>query len=80
MAGFVSTPLCNNCTTQTIFYRGIRSDDANANEPLANPERGLRLEHMMQASTLINPFGGLYHRNNMQSILETNEKTYQEKT
>ncbi|WP_276502973.1 DUF4832 domain-containing protein [Terrimonas pollutisoli] len=77
---FSSFAFCNTCQTQTIYYRGIRADDANASQPLANPERGLRLEHMMQASTLINPYNGLYHRNNMSVILETHEKTYNEKT
>ena len=77
---FSSFTFCNGCQTQTIYFRGIRADDANAGKPLANPERGLRLEHMMQASTLINPFNGLYHRNNMSAILETHENTYEEKT
>lgn len=35
---------------------------------------------MMQVSTLMNPFSGIYHKNNMPAILETHEKIYNEKT
>lgn len=71
---------CNSCQTQTITFRGIRPDDANGREPLANPERGFRLEHIMKVSDLLNPYHKINYTNNMASFISKDESIYAEKT
>ncbi|MGZ8509185.1 MAG: DUF4832 domain-containing protein [Chitinophagaceae bacterium] len=71
---------CNSCQTQTIGFRGIRPDDPNGREPVANPERGFRLEHIMKASDLMNPYHKINHTNSMAALLKNDESNYAEKT
>lgn len=70
---------CLSCQNQVIQFRGIRPDDSTGKEPLLNPERGLRLEHIMKVHDLANP----YHPVNffdLSSNLEKDELYYSEKT
>jgi hypothetical protein len=71
---------CNSCQTQTITFRGIRPDDANGRDPLANPERGFRLEHIMKASDLLNPYHKINYANSMATLIKKDESNYAEKT
>ncbi len=71
---------CQFCETQTIIFRGVRPDDINGREPLSNPERGFRLEHIMKVSDLLNPYQGINYSSNMTSLIRNDEHNYNEKT
>lgn len=72
--------LCNHCDNQTITFRGIRPDDLNGKEPVENPERGFRLEHIMKASDLLNPYHKINYASNMADLISKDENSYHEKT
>ena len=80
MANALFSQSCQFCETQTINFRGIRPDDINGREPLSNPERGFRLEHIMKVSDLLNPYHGINYSNNMASLIRNDEHNYNEKT
>ena len=69
---------CNSCQ-QTIKFRGLRPDDSLGRKPLLNPERGLRLEHIMKVNDLTNPYHSVkYH--DIFSRVQEDEKAYAEDT
>ncbi len=71
---------CTSCETQTVYFHGIRPDDINGRRPISNPERGLRLEHIMKASNLLNPYHRINYSNNFSSFIAADENNFNEKT
>lgn len=49
-------------------------------EPLPNPERGFRLEHIMKANDLLNPYHKINYSNSMSTLISKDESNFNEKT
>lgn len=77
--GASSFQACISCQSQYIRFRGLRPQDSLGSGPLINPERGLRLEHIIKVNDLASPYQPIIY-SDLSANLQQDEVNYDEKT